>query len=164
MALDSFLKLKGQKQGQIRGSVVQKGREGYIEVSSFSHLIDTPVDATTNQVAGRRKHHCFSITKPVDQSSIALYNALIQNEVLTSVELLCFTNQRRPSATGIETNHYTITLTNARIVSIQSDMFDNNNPELTRYEITETIKFVYEKIAWLWTDKSLSTEDDVNNI
>ena len=32
MALNAYLKLKGQKQGEIKGSVTQKGREGKIMV------------------------------------------------------------------------------------------------------------------------------------
>jgi type VI secretion system secreted protein Hcp len=32
MALNAYLKLRGQKQGEIKGSVTQKGREGKILV------------------------------------------------------------------------------------------------------------------------------------
>ena len=35
-ALNAYLKLKGQKQGEIKGSVTQKGREGAIAVIAVS--------------------------------------------------------------------------------------------------------------------------------
>ncbi len=37
MALNAYLKLTGQKQGDIKGSVTQKGREGKIMVIAASH-------------------------------------------------------------------------------------------------------------------------------
>src|SRR5687767_3638665 len=36
MAIGAFLRLDGATQGQIQGSVIQKGREGMIEVASWS--------------------------------------------------------------------------------------------------------------------------------
>ncbi len=36
MALNAYLKLKGQKQGEIKGSVIQKGRENKIQVIAVS--------------------------------------------------------------------------------------------------------------------------------
>ena len=36
-ALNAYLKLKGQKQGEIKGSVTQKGREGRIAVIAVQH-------------------------------------------------------------------------------------------------------------------------------
>ncbi|HRI69004.1 MAG TPA: type VI secretion system tube protein Hcp, partial [Polyangium sp.] len=42
MALNAYLRLKGQKQGEIKGSVTQKGREGSIMVIAVSHEIISP--------------------------------------------------------------------------------------------------------------------------
>ena len=36
MATSALLKLEGQNQGWIKGGVIQKGREGLIEVTSWS--------------------------------------------------------------------------------------------------------------------------------
>ena len=47
MALNAYLKLKGQKQGPIAGSVTQKGREGKIMVIATSHEIVSPRDAAS---------------------------------------------------------------------------------------------------------------------
>ena len=44
MALQAYLNLKGQRQGEIKGSVTQKGREGKIAVIAVSHEIISPRD------------------------------------------------------------------------------------------------------------------------
>ena len=44
MALNAFMRLKGQKQGVIKGSVAQKGREESIMVIAVSHEIVSPRD------------------------------------------------------------------------------------------------------------------------
>jgi type VI secretion system secreted protein Hcp len=43
MALNAYLKLKGQKSGEINGSVTQKGREGKIMVIAVSHDVSFPL-------------------------------------------------------------------------------------------------------------------------
>ena len=53
MALNAYLKLTGQKQGDIQGGVTQKGREGKIMVIAVSHEIVSPRDANSGQATGK---------------------------------------------------------------------------------------------------------------
>src|SRR4051812_27559562 len=55
MALNAYLWLKSKKQGDIKGSVTQKGREGAIAVHSFHHHIQSPRDAASGQATGKRQ-------------------------------------------------------------------------------------------------------------
>src|SRR4051812_9196262 len=87
MALNAYLKMKGAKQGDIKGSVTQKGREGKIMVIAVSHEIVSPRDVASGQATGKRMHKPFVITKEVDKSSPLLYNALVNNENITDWEL-----------------------------------------------------------------------------
>ena len=96
MALNAYLKLKGQTQGSIKGSVTQKGRENTIMVIAVSHEIVSPRDLASGQATGRRQHHPFVITKELDKSSPLLYNALCTNENITQFELQFF----RPKITA----------------------------------------------------------------
>ena len=84
MVLNAYLKLKGQKQGTIKGSVTQKGREGKIAVIAVTHEIISPRDAASGLPTGKRMHKPFVITKVItkklDKSSPLLYNALVNNE------------------------------------------------------------------------------------
>ncbi|MES2776392.1 MAG: Hcp family type VI secretion system effector [Bacteroidota bacterium] len=161
MALNAYLKLKGQKQGVIKGSVTQKGREGKIMVIAVSHEIVSPRDAASGQATGKRQHKPFTITKEIDKSTPLLYKALVSNENITTWELQFF----RPStmglpSTGAEVNHYTVVLTNAKIVDIKSTMLNNKNPELVKFAEYEEVAFTYQKIEWTWVVDGISASDD----
>lgn len=160
MALNAYLKLKGQKQGEIKGSVKQKGREKKIEVISASHEISSPRDASTGLGSGKRVHKPFIITKEIDQSSPLLYQALITNELITEFELQFWTTQV-PGRLGIgnERQHYTVKLTNAVISDIKFTMPNNRIPELTPLLENEEISFIYEKIEWIWTEGGIIATD-----
>jgi len=162
MALNAYLHLKGQKQGQIKGSVTQKGREGAIEVNAFTHELVSPRDATSGLPSGRRIHKPLVITKELDKSTPLLYNALVNNESLTQFELKCFTPSMsgRIGAVGTETNHFTIRLTNANIASIKTVMHNNNIAESAALPIMQEITFTYQKIEWTWVDGGITAMDD----
>lgn len=162
MALNAYLKLSGKKQGQIKGSVTQKGRENTIMVIAVSHEILSPRDAASGIATGKRMHKPFVITKELDKSSPLLYNVLVSNENLTEF-VLDFWRPNAASATGgagVEVQHYSVKLTNARISDIKFTMLNNKNPELTRYAEYEEVSFVYEKIEWTWKDGGITAMDD----
>jgi type VI secretion system secreted protein Hcp len=156
MALNSYLSLKGQKQGDIKGSVTQKGREGKIMVIAVNHEVVSPRDAASGLPTGKRMHKPFVITKEIDKSSPLLYNVLVNNENIADWELQFW----RPSATGAEQQHYTIKLTNANIASINFRMPNNKHPELMKFAEYEEIAFTYQKIEWTWVDGGITAMDD----
>ena len=156
MALNAYLKLKGQKQGEIKGSVTQKGRENKIMVIAVSHEIISPRDAASGLPTGKRMHKPLVITKELDKSSPLLYNALTNNENITEWELQFW----QPSATGAEKQHYTIKLTNANIASIHFVMANNKHPDLMKFSEYEEIAFTYQKIEWTWMDGGITAMDD----
>jgi type VI secretion system Hcp family effector len=47
MALNAYLRIKGQTTGEVKGSVTQKGRESKIMVIAASHEIESPRDPRT---------------------------------------------------------------------------------------------------------------------
>jgi type VI secretion system secreted protein Hcp len=167
MALNAYLKLKGQKQNDIKGSVTQKGREGKIMVIAVSHEIVSPRDPASGLPTGKRQHKPFVITKELDQSSPLLYNALTQNENISEWELQFWSPvQLNPGvsahagAGGTEFQHFTVKLTNVNIASISFRMLNNKNPELTRYAEYEEIAFTYQKIEWTWVKGGITGMDD----
>ena len=161
MALNAYLKLKGQKQGEIKGSVTQKGREGKIMVIAVSHEIVSPRDAASGLPTGKRMHKPFVITKELDKSSPLLYNVLCTNENITEFELQFWTPQMKAGAgVGSEVQHYTVKLTNASIVDISFRMLNNKNPELVRFAEYEEVSFTYQKIEWTWIDGGITKTDD----
>ncbi len=161
MALNAYLKLKGQKQGEIKGSVTQKGRENKIMVIAVSHEIVSPRDPASGLPTGKRMHKPFVITKELDKSSPLLYNALVNNENIVEWELQFWTPQlKAATGTGVEVQHYTVDLVNANIASIAFRMPNNKHPDLMKFTEYEEIAFTYQKIIWTWTDGGITAQDD----
>jgi len=161
MALNAYLRLKGQKQGEIKGSVTQKGRENSIMVIAVSHEIVSPRDPASGLPTGKRMHKPFVITKELDKSSPILYNVLVNNENVTTWKLDFYTPQvKAAQGVGTEVNHYTVQLVNANIASINFRMPNNRNPELMKYAEYEEVAFTYQKIIWTWNEGGITAEDD----
>ena len=156
MALNAYLAVSGQRQGDIKGSVTQAGRAGKIMVVAVSHEVVSPRDPASGLPTGKRMHKPFVITKELDKSSPILFNVLVTNENLTKWELQFY----KPSPTGVEQQHYTVKLTNANIAAIHFRMLNNKNPELTRYSEYEEVAFTYQKIELTWNDGGITAEDD----
>jgi type VI secretion system secreted protein Hcp len=156
MGFNAYLTLKGQKQGDINGSVNQKGREGSILVHSFSHSIISPRDPTSGLPTGSRQHQPIVILKEIDQSTPPLWNALVNNENLIVWELRFWA----PDVNGTETQIYTISLTNASIASIREYMVDNEDPAKAKLPLLQEISFTYQKIEWVWTKGEITAQDD----
>src|SRR4051812_48469125 len=109
MALNAYLKLKGQKTGEIKGSVTQKGREGKIMVIAVSHEIISPRDPASGLPTGKRMHKPFVITKELDKSSPLLLGVLTTNENISDWELQFWTPQlKAATGSGAEVQHYTV--------------------------------------------------------
>ena len=156
MALNAYLKIVATQQGPIRGSVTQRGREDRIMVIAVSHEIVSPRDPVSGRPTGKRMHKPFTILKELDRSTPLLYAILAHNENIKSFELQFWT----PGKDGFERQHYTITLVNANISSIQFKMPNNRNPQFMRYNEYEEVAFTYQKITWTWNDGGITSEDD----
>jgi type VI secretion system secreted protein Hcp len=161
MALNAYLSLSGQKQGQIKGSVTQKGREGKIMVIAAEHEVLWLRDVASGTATGKRQHKPFVITKEIDISSPRLYTALAGNETFTDWELQFWAPKvgSTAAAAGVEVMRYTVRLTNAAICDIRFHMLNNKNPELARYVEYEEVAFAYQKIEWTWVPTALSASD-----
>ena len=156
MALNAYLTLTGETQGDIKGSVTQAGREDSIMVIATQHEIVSPRDAASGLPTGKRQHKPFVITKEIDKSTPLLMNALVNNENLSEVTCRYW----QPSATGAEVQHYTVTLTNASIAGTKSEMLNNKYAENMQHKEREHMSFCYQKITVTWEDGGISAEDD----
>lgn len=152
--LNAYLKLRGQKSGDVKGGVTLRGREGSIMVTAVHHEVVSPRDAASGLPTGKLQHKPLVITKEVDPASPILYKLLTTNEKITSFRLQFW----KPGASGQEVQYFTIELVNASIATISARMLDNKNPELARYAFREEIAFTYEKIVWTWVDGGIRTE------
>ncbi len=156
MALNAYLRLTGDTQGEIKGSVTQAGREDSIMVIAFDHEVVSPRDAASGLPTGKRQHKPLTITKEIDESTPVLMNVLTNNENLSEVILQFW----QPSRSGNEFQYYTIELTNASIVDIHQEMLNNKYPENMQHKEREHISFVYQKITWTYEDGGITSTDD----
>ena len=156
MALNAYLSLKGETQGEIKGSVTQAGREDKIMVIGFSHEVVSPRDAASGLPTGKRQHKPVTITKEVDKSTPLLMNVLVNNENVTEWKLEFW----QPSKSGKEIQFYTVDLMNASIAGIRSEMLNNKYPENMQHKEREHISFCYQKIIWTFEDGGITSEDD----
>lgn len=148
-ALEAYLQLTGERQGQIKGGVTKPGHEGAIKVTSVNHQVSTPVAPATGLPTGKRQHKPFVITKPIDKSSPMLHNALARHEHLSTFELGVY----EPGAKGKDVLTYRIRLTNASVTSIHTGMDKEGN-------LRQEVAFTYQKIEWVWMAGGITAEDD----
>ena len=156
MALGAYLTLVAARQGPIRGSVTQKGRENKIQIIGVSHEIVCPRDPASGRPTGKRMHKPLVVTKQLDRSSPLLHQALTTNENIVEAKIEFWT----PSPTGQERQHYTVRLVNATISGISFKLPNVRNPKLAKLTEYEDVSFTYQKIEWTWTDGGLSAADD----
>ncbi|HEY4930932.1 MAG TPA: Hcp family type VI secretion system effector [Terriglobales bacterium] len=161
MALMAYMTVKGQKQGILKGSVTQKGREGSIQVIAYHHNIVSPRDPQSGLPTGQRLHKPFTVLKVTDKATPPLYTALCTNENLTEVTINFWKPQiKAGTGTGSEVQYYTVKLTNANIASIAAMMPNVEDPAQQKFDMQEEVAFTYQKIEWTWTDGSILAMDD----
>lgn len=117
-------------------------------VESYQHTIEVPADELTARAAGRRVHSPFLVRKRVDKATPLLYRAMTASETIPRVRI------RVPTSGGRSGEPVMITLTNARIVAIES----SSRPDETLAH--EEIAFVYERIQWTSADGTIEHTDD----
>jgi type VI secretion system secreted protein Hcp len=96
--------------------------------------------------------------KEIDVASTALRNAFVNNENLTSWALQFWTVGAVDPV--MDTEAYTIRLTNASIASIREFLVASEDPANNGLPLREEITFTYQKIEWIWTDGETTAEDD----
>lgn len=163
MSLNAYLsKVVGEKQGAFKGGVIQKGREGWIELIAVNHTIKSPRDSASGQATGKRQHLPIRVRGYYDQALTAMYQALVYNESLKEVVISFFSPNKLGTAggTGVETLTYEVKLTNAFISQMEFEMLNNKNPELTRYENMFVAELVYQKIEGTWKLGNKIWQDD----
>ncbi len=144
-ALNAYMTVIGKNQGEIKGSVTQKGRENTIAVYGFTHSYTTQPDPQSCMPGDRRNHSPLTIVKELDRATNGLMRAWMRHEPLT-VTIRFW----RPSVSGLEEQYFTILLENAFISGIHQETFNNKNPDLMQYPTMERIRFTYEQITQTW--------------
>lgn len=161
MASNAFLRLAGLQQGEIRGSATQTGREGRIVVIALSHEVVSPREGS-GQVTGARQHGKLIITKELDRATVPLRQMLVTNERSQHWELQFWRPSTRTVAAGVggaESQYFTVRLTDAVVESIDLQLPNTKDPDLSKLETFERVAFMYAAIQWTWVDGDLNASD-----
>jgi type VI secretion system secreted protein Hcp len=155
-ALSAYMTLTGQKSGAVKGGVTQKGREGSIGIIAVNHEVLSPRDPASGLPTGKRMHKPLTVTMELDQSTPILYNMLTSNENIPTLEVKFW----RTGPTGMESQYFTVRLTNANISEIRLVEPNVKNTDTTHLDSYLEVSFTYQKIQWTWTDPSVTAADD----
>ena len=147
MSLNAYLRISGSVQGEIKGSVMQKGKEGAIFVLAATHDLILPSDFTNSVSAGTLQHTPYKLIKETDRSTPMLYKALVNNEVFSEFRLDFF---RQTGNVVMVQNVFSVKLVNARLTGIRFEMPHAKKADSTSLNEYEELSLIYDSIEWTW--------------
>ncbi len=162
MAYEFYVKIEGTRQGAFKGESVREAHSEKIAGLSYRHEITSPRDVATGQASGKRQHGPVVITKEWGASSPQLFQALVTNEVLTSVQLEFF----HTTPDGLEEVYHTIRLVNATVSKLAQSTGTGESSGSSKTSATydthelEEISFTYQRIEVENLPGQTSAEDD----
>jgi len=160
MAYESYIKIKGEKQGQLKGSCPKANRTDFIDVISFRMGGMVPVDSNNWKPKGSRQHAPVIVTLEANAASPQLLQALWTSEVLKEV-VIEHVNRTRDGAK--EQVKERITLTDAVVVSIDRYSSAHAKEKLEHdVDNLEDISFRFRQILVEAPLASTSASDDWN--
>jgi len=147
MAKDTYVSIRGAKQGQFKGNGSAKGRgDKWIEVVRYEQTIQAPRDVATGQASGKRRQETIKFRIEMGTASQQLMSALVNDEALLDVNFE-FVNT---NAAGEEYVYYTIKLTDAHVTRFGTRASDSNSFS------------GHEKNVHEWSDVELATSKIVS--
>lgn len=153
MAIPAYMWIKDDGGADIKGSVDVNGREGSVEVISFTHGLNIPTDNHTGKLTGTRVHSAVEFEKEFDSSSPYLYKAVATGQKLKSVELKWY----QINDAGQEQEYFNIFLENVTVVGINPVMHNIKTNQIMNH--LESVCLRYEKITWKYCDGNIQYSD-----
>jgi type VI secretion system secreted protein Hcp len=156
MAMNFYLWMKGEKQGDIKGECTVEHSKDSIVCSAFESGCVAPFDAQTGMGTGRRRYTPVKITHEVDMASPGIWQALSSNEAIKEATLKFW----KASLKGTPEHFYTIKLTNGRITGAKIRLLGQEEHESAKVPMQEDVEFTFQKIEWIHEKKSKMATDD----
>jgi type VI secretion system secreted protein Hcp len=134
--------ITGAQQGPFKGDAITKSCSG-TTAYTFEYAVSSPRDAATGMATGRRVHGPVKITKEWGPSSLALFQALAQGELLPVVSFDFFASDR---LTGLVALEHSIVVRNAFVASIDYSSDGSKGTAANSVPALETVQFVFQQI------------------
>ncbi len=139
MSNPAYLFLTDENGSPMVGPCLVSGREGAIELKSFTHNVNIPVDGNTGKLTGTRIHMPVMFQKEFDRVTPLLFRALSMGKTLQSATIKMY----QINQAGLEQEYFNIFLENVKITSITPDLYPGANTGTH----LETVLIRYEKIT-----------------
>ncbi|MBM6635462.1 type VI secretion system secreted protein Hcp [Leclercia adecarboxylata] len=140
MSNPAYLFLTDENGSPMVGPCLVSGREGAIELKSFTHNVNIPVDGNTGRLTGTRIHMPVMFQKEFDRVTPLLFRALSMGKTLQPATIKMY----QINQAGLEQEYFNIFLENVKITSITPDLYPGANTGTH----LETVLIRYEKITW----------------
>ena len=141
---------------QIEGdsTVTSLDRENTIECLAFEVEGRAPVSARA--AIGRRAYKELRIRKLIDRATPLIAKAFAQSQRVDGT----FRFYRpSPSGDGTTEQYFTVTITDARVVSVRHLVFDTFDPATSTFPQLDEVTFVFERITWTFVPGGIEHED-----
>ena len=136
-ALNAYMALTDEPGGTpIMGGSTQTGREGQVEVNEFHHLMEIPGGQTTVD------HQTVIVTVNSNDPSLPILLQKMDANGLLGVTVHFW----EPNGVGQEVDFLDVTLTDAKLVSVETLLPDNRVPELQALTTSARLRFTYATI------------------
>jgi type VI secretion system secreted protein Hcp len=155
MPIPAHMWLKDDGGADIKGSSTVTGREGSIEIISFSHGVNLPVDGLTGKITGSRIHSAIAFEKEFDAASPYLYKAVSKGQTLKSAEIKWY----RINDAGKEEVYFIMLMEGVKIAGMNPGMANTKLALASALNHVESVSMMYEGITWHYTDGNIKYSD-----
>ncbi|AIO33724.1 type VI secretion system effector, Hcp1 family protein [Burkholderia cenocepacia] len=155
MPIPAHMWLKDDGGTAIRGSSTVQGREGSIEIISFGHGVNLPVDGANGKITGKRTHSPVAFEKEFDAATPYLYKAVATGQTLQSAEIKWY----RINDAGKEEAYFVMLLEGVKVCGINPGMANTRLSQATALNHMEAVSMMYERITWYYLDGNVKYTD-----
>ena len=113
---DIYLSVTTKRAGKIKGEATTEGHAGDITIHSMSWGVGANTAIGSSQATARRQYKHLTVVKGIDSATTPLMSALVSNDEVKEAKL----TMRK--AGGDALDYFTMTLNNARVVSVDIDV------------------------------------------
>jgi type VI secretion system secreted protein Hcp len=148
---------KGSKQGAFKPEGNVKDQKTWIPLHSVEYGVLSPYDVATGHTSGKRQHEPFTMHKVPGASSPQWFNALVNNETLTTVTI-----ERYEMQNAKLTQIFKFELTNCQVLQWNIETLEEATAGEGRPSeyLLEEIKLNFQKIAFDFIPGKTSAMDD----
>ncbi len=138
------------------GNVYIEGHDDEILAQEIEHEVMVPTDPQSGQPSGQRVHKPFVFTSAINKATPLLYQALVNGEQLSEVEIRWY----RTNGDGKQEHFFTTSLVDATIVNIKTILPHAQNIENQHYTQLIKVSMAYRKITWSHEISTTTGSDD----